>query len=124
MIVKNIGQEEDFEEMEPTIQLLEEKRADGSSLSMWAYLDTGGYLHINGQDLGPVTKFISGDGEYEYSYTVAAKDIPALIMVLGGTENDNVLDILERNWTGIKSYELGDLLRECPIPVKLSTWSG
>jgi len=124
MIVKNIDQEEDFEETEPTIQLLEEKRADGSSLFMWAYLDTGGCLHIDGQDFGPVTKFISGDGEYEYFYTVAAKDIPALVKVLGGEEKDNVLDILETKWTGNKSYKLGELLRECPIPEKLSTWSG
>ena len=53
-------------QVEPVAQLRAETRADGSRLLLWAYLDTLGRLHIDGQDLGPVTRLVSGDGEYEY----------------------------------------------------------
>jgi hypothetical protein len=109
---------------EPTIKLRDEKRADGSHLGLWAYLDTAGRLHIDGQDLGPVTRPMSGDGEYEDFKMIAKEDIPRLIALLGGKPEEDILDLLERNWTGEKSYELEDILREGPIEVELGTWSG
>jgi hypothetical protein len=108
----------------PMVQLLKEKRADGSSLNMWAYLDSEGCLHIDGQDLGPVTKAVSDDGEYEYFYTIPAEDIPALVKVLGGKVGDNVLDVIKKKWSGKKSYDLGELLDKSQVRVKFSTWSG
>ena len=110
--------------VEPTIRLRDEKRADGSHLGLWAYLDTAGRLHIDGQDLGPVTSPASGDGEYEYFKMIAKEDIPRLIALLGGKPEDDILDLLERNWTGEKSYDLEEILREGPIEVELATWSG
>ena len=110
--------------VEPMVSLRDEKRADGSHLGLWAYLDTAGRLHIDGQDLGLVTKFVSGDGEYEYFKMVAKEDIPKLIELLGGKPEDDILDLLGRNWTGDKSYDLEEILREGPIEVELATWSG
>ena len=109
---------------EPTVTLRDEKRADGSHLALWAYLDTAGHLHIDGQDLGPVTKFVSGDGEYEYFKMVAKADIPRLIELLGGKPEDDILDLLGRSWAGDKSYDLEEILREGPIEVELGVWSG
>ena len=91
----------------PRIQLLDEKRPDGSNLALLAFLDAEAKLHIQGQDLGPVTKSVSGDGEYEYSYTIAAADIPRLLPLLGGRPGDDVLEILKQKWSGEKSYKLG-----------------
>ena len=105
------------------VRLRDEKREDGSWLSLWAYLDTEGRLHIDGQDLGPVTKFVSGDGEYEYFKTITAQDVPQVIKLLGGKPGDNVLDLLEQNWSGEKSYKLESLLAESGIPVALGIWS-
>ncbi|MGB8960161.1 MAG: hypothetical protein WCC00_14225 [Candidatus Aminicenantales bacterium] len=110
--------------VEPTIRLRDEKRSDGSHLGLWAYLDTAGRLHIDGQDLGPVTRPVSGDGEYEYFKMIAKEDIPRLIALLGGKPEDDILDLLERYWVGEKSYGLEEILREGPIEVELATWSG
>jgi hypothetical protein len=124
MIVGDIGDTEDFEKIDPEIQLLKKKRADGSGLNIWAYLDSGGRLHIDGQDLGPVTKSVSSDGECEYFYTIPAEDIPALVKVLGGKAGGNVLDVLKQKWSGRKSYKLGELLEKSQIRLKLSIWNG
>lgn len=112
------------EPVEPTIRLRDERRTDGSHLGLWAYLDAAGRLHVDGQDLGPVTASVSGDGEYEYFKMIAREDIPRLAELLGGKPGDGILDLLEKNWTGAKSYDLEDILREGPIEVELSTWSG
>ncbi|MDQ1370006.1 MAG: hypothetical protein QOF20_2359, partial [Acidimicrobiaceae bacterium] len=32
--------------------------------------------------------------------------------------------LLQRNWSGARSYDLEKLLRETTIPVSLWTWSG
>jgi hypothetical protein len=109
---------------EPMISLRDEKRADGSHLSLRAYLDTAGRLHIDGQDLGPVTENVSGDGEYEDFRMIAKKDVPRLVELLGGKPGDDILELLARDWTGGKSYELERVLREGPIEVEFGTWSG
>ena len=108
----------------PVIQLRGEARADGSRLSLWAYLDTLGRLHIDGQDRGPVSRFVSGDGEYEYFKLVAKEDIPRLVEILGGKPGDEILELLGRKWTGDKSYDLETVLRDGPIEVVLATWTG
>jgi hypothetical protein len=110
--------------VEPTVTLRDEKRADGSHLALWAYLDTAGRLHIDGQDLGPVTRSVSEDGEYEYFKMVAKADIPRLIELLGGKPEDDILDLLQRSWTGARSYDLEEILREGPIEVQLGVWTG
>jgi hypothetical protein len=110
--------------LEPTVRLRGETRADGSRLSLWAYLDTLGRLHIDGQDLGPVTRFVSGDGEYEYFKMVAKEDIPRLVEILGAKPGDDILELLAREWTGDKSYDLEAFLRDGPVEVVLATWTG
>lgn len=112
------------EPLEPTITLRDETRADGSHLALWAYLDTAGQLHIDGQDLGPVTSTVSGDGEYEYFKIVAGQDIPRLVALLGGRPGEEILDLLKKEWSGEKAYALEDLLREGDVPVVLAVYSG
>jgi hypothetical protein len=83
-----------------------------------------GRLVISGQDLGPVTRPISSDGEYEYAYTVAAEDVPSMMVALGGvSEDEDVLAILERDWSGARSYGLGAAMRESGVPYEFWNWS-
>jgi hypothetical protein len=112
------------ERLEPTVTLRDETRADGSHLALWAYLDTAGQLHIDGQDLGPVTCNVSTDGEYEYFKIVGPEHIPRLVALLGGMPGQAILRLLERDWVGEKSYALEDLLRDGDIPVVLAVYSG
>jgi hypothetical protein len=87
-----------------------------------AYVDELGNLHLDGQDLGPGTLPVSDDGEYEWYTTIAAADVPRLLTLLGGTPGDDVLDILERGWTGAGSYALEQLLRDTAFPLQRMVW--
>ena len=82
------------------VSLRNEHRDDGSWLNLDASLGDDGSLRISGQDLGPVTRTISPDGEYEYFYTVAAEDVPALVVALGGQPGTDVIDLLTQRCSG------------------------
>jgi hypothetical protein len=53
-----------------------------------------GDVVIEGQDLGSGVEEIFGAREYEWTWTVAAADVPALVRALGGDEGDDVLNLL------------------------------
>ena len=61
-----------------------------------ATVDASGDLRIEGQDLGPGVEQIFGSREYEWDWLVKAADVPALVRALGGSDGDDVLDLLER----------------------------
>jgi hypothetical protein len=105
---------------------LREERNGSDVRNLWAYLTEGGALVIEGQDLGPATAAISNDGEYEWSYSFQPNSIPALCAALGGSENDDILDLLERRYTGVGSYDLERILRatRTAIPRGFWSWSG
>lgn len=88
------------------------------SRHVWVYVDEAGNLHIDGQDLGPGTAPVSPDGEYEWFKTIAPVDVPRLVRLLGGGAGDDVLELLERDFSGPGSYELERRLRESDIPVE------
>ena len=89
-----------------------------------AYLDGDGNLHIDGQDLGPKTAPVSSDGEYEWFEVIGAAHLPALRRLLGANPDEDILDVLERSWSGERAADLERLLRDSGIPIELSTWSG
>jgi hypothetical protein len=103
---------------------LRAERTEAGYRHLEAYVDHEGRLHVNGQDLGPGTATVSGDGEYEWFQTIAAADVPRVVALLGGRPGDDVLDILERDFTGPKSYDLEARLRASGIKRNLDTWSG
>jgi len=103
---------------------LREERNGADYRHLEAYVDEHGRLHIDGQDLGPATAIVSSDGEYEWYKTIAAEDVPRVVALLDGQPGDDVLDVLERDWTGAESYELERRLRESDIHVELFVWSG
>ena len=124
MIVDEKGRKSYSAPKPPTIELCREKRPDGSQHNLRAYRDSADHLVLAGQDFGPVTQSVSGDGEYEYWYTISAEYLPRLLTLLGGSTGDDILELLRQNWTGKKSDELGPLLRASDIPVSFSSYSG
>jgi len=94
------------------------------SRHLWAHVDQEGNLHIDGQDLGPKTAIVSSDGEYEWFQKIKKSDIPKLVGLLGGGAEDDILDLLEENWSGSRSADLEPLLRESDIKVERFIWSG
>jgi hypothetical protein len=89
-----------------------------------AYLDEAGNLHIDGQDLGPATAPVSGDGEYEWFQIISVTELPRLLELIDVAPGQDVLNLLERKWTGPNSHELEKRLRESDIPIVCHVWSG
>jgi len=109
---------------QPRRVALRKERSGGDSRFLDAWLDEDGTLHIDGQDLGPSTSPVSTDGEYEWFHTIEKADIPNLLRLLGEPSDSKILDVLERNWTGKKSYELEGMFRGSGIPLHTRIWSG
>lgn len=111
----------DFEQRKVTLR---SERQGKSMLSLWAYVDADGDLHLDGQDLGPATEPVSSDGEYEYFKTIAAANVPRVLGLLDAPADTDVLDVLESCWSGAASWELERLLRESDIPLNVHTYGG
>lgn len=89
---------------------------DGSWLNLDARLGTDGALDITGQDLGPVTRMMSDDGEYEWGYSVAPENVPTLVVALGGLPGEDIIDVLERCWSGRNVGGLESAIRASGVP--------
>lgn len=108
----------------PRVVVLRHERDGQNVRTLDARVDAQGHLCIAGQDLGPMTAMVSDDGEYEWSRTYAAADVPRLFALLGGTPGEDVLSVLERDWSGRRSYELEALTRDCGIEFTFWSWRG
>ncbi len=106
-----------------SVKLQDEHRGDGSWLNINATLERDGTLEISGQDFGPVTKGASSDGEYEWFYAVAAEDVPALVVALGGQQGTDVIDLLVQRWSGDAAYGLGEAVRSSGVEYRFSSYS-
>jgi hypothetical protein len=105
------------------INLRSEHRDDGSWLNLEATVDHDGSLRISGQDFGPVTRMISSDGEYEYFYTIAAENVPALVVALGGEPGMDIIDLLAQRYCGEASYQLEREIRSSGVEYRFSNYS-
>ena len=80
-----------------------------------AWVDEQGRFHLDGQDLGPATAVVSSRGEYEWFHTIAATDVPRVLTLIGADQDDDILDVLERNWAGSRAATLEKLLADSDI---------
>jgi hypothetical protein len=83
---------------------------------------TDGSLRLEGQDLGAsVAVFGEGLTEYEWSWTVAAGDVPRIAQLLGGSPGTDPIPLL-RSWIkDSKGRDPGQHLRD--LGVQLEFWS-
>ncbi|MGV1004471.1 MAG: hypothetical protein ACOYEV_06810 [Candidatus Nanopelagicales bacterium] len=82
--------------------------AGSTSYFLDVTLEHDGSLRFSGQDLGPT---VSYDGEYEYWYSLAAEDVPALVIALGGEPGTDIIDLLESRWSGDAASGLGAAIK-------------
>jgi hypothetical protein len=115
---------QDMSESKRRTVTLRDERHGEDARHLRAYLDEDGNLHIDGQDLGPGTAMVSSDGEYEWYQVVAANDVSRVAKLLGAEPGESLLDVLQREWTGDRSYELEEHLRGSGIPMTLFVYSG
>ena len=93
----------------------------GNTFSLDVRLLDDGAVEFAAQDLGPITAPVSSDGEYEYWRTIAAEHVPQLVWLLGGEPGEHVIELLARHWSGKRSFDLEQVLREAPFPIRLFT---
>jgi hypothetical protein len=105
-----------------TVQLLATQDGDNSRF-LNARVNDDGSLVISGQDLGPATAMMSNDGEYEWAHTFPAESVPLLCKALGGNGRDDILDLLERSYTGNRSSELERVIGETRDTIPREFWS-
>lgn len=91
----------------------------GNAYFLDATVERDGSLSLSGQDLGPT---VSYDGEYEYWYAVAAEDVPALVIALGGEPGADILDLLESRWSGDAAAGLGSAIKASGVEHKFTSY--
>ncbi len=101
------------------ITVLRDVRDDQGTRYLAASLTAEGDLVIEGQDLGRGVEQFYGVREYEWSWTVRAPDIPALLSALG-TSSD-VLSALSARFSDERAAEIKSFLDAHEIPHE--TWS-
>ena len=90
-------------------------------LHLWAKVGGGGDFSIEGYDLGPTGEW--GDcSEYEWIVEVKKSDLPSLVALLGGAPNQDILDVIERDWAPTEGDGLERLVRESGISFNTAVW--
>ncbi len=92
---------------------------EGGTRQLSASLNGAGDLLIEGHELGPAVEEILGDREYEWTWTVRAARVPALLSALG--EASDVLKALAERFSGEKAADLYTFLRGSGVPYE--SWS-
>ncbi len=100
------------------VVLRDEKQPNDSRL-LEAYLNAAGNVVIAGRDWGDSVEEILGEREYEWAWTIASADVPALLKALGAT--GNVLSALQERFSDDKAGELSTFLETQTIPTQ--RWS-
>jgi hypothetical protein len=81
--------------------------SDGSRL-LEASLNSNGDVIIEGRDYGAGVERIFGFREYEWSWTIPAASVPALLQALEATSD--VLSAISRRFSGDNAVDLGPFL--------------
>ena len=98
--------------------VLRDIRDSGGSRHLKASIKPNGDLVIEGQDLGPAVEEFFGVMEYEWAWTVAAKDCEKLRAVL---ETTDLLTALAERFSGENAADLQNFLESNDIPYE--PWS-
>ncbi len=102
----------------PPLVLRDLRFDNGLHSILEASLTADGSLQLEAQDLGGTSYLMNPDGEYKCWRTIAPEHLPALIALLGGDPGDDILELLARDWTGFRSFDLEALLRQAPFPIR------
>jgi hypothetical protein len=82
-----------------------------------------GRVVIEGQDLGAGVERAFGPGisEYEWSWTIARRHVPAAVRELGGKGDDDLLSLLAARYVSTDGMDPGVALDDAGVPIEF--WS-
>ena len=103
--------------------ILRDIRDSGGTRLETAQIEDDGTLRIIGHDTGPrVTEFFgTAITSYEWVYVVAPARVDALLRLLGGAEDDDVLDALAAYYQQ-HGGQLSELMRSPEIAAYFDNW--
>ena len=82
----------------------------------------GGGIAISGQDLGPAVQAFGPEmREYEWDWRIEAVDVPRAVALLGGSADDDPIDLLRRWAQANPSRDPGQFLKEGGLTMRF--WS-
>ena len=101
----------------------QDTRSTRTNRSVIVTLTHAGDLLWSGQDLGPDVKTLRpGATEFEWSRTVPAAYVPALLAALGGAPSDNVVALVAERFDS--DVELEEFAASVGIPTEFDSWIG
>src|SRR5262249_9432980 len=102
---------------------LRNERDDRGTRHLDAALDRDGTLRITGHDQGTRVSDFWGEAitSYDWVYLIAADRIPALIRLLGGHDDDDVLELLAA-YHQRASGQISDLMNQPGVAAQFSNW--
>jgi hypothetical protein len=77
---------------------------------------------LDGLDVTPVAEDFFGNSELEYTKTIKSQDLPNLRIAFQIPERIDIIEFLENNFSGEKSFEFERLLDEKNVPFELDVW--
>jgi hypothetical protein len=90
-------------------------RTNGDThLHLWTEVDDAGNFSISGFDLGPKDEWGNPSG-YEWDTTVLCVNVAAVLALLGGSPDQDILEIDDRDWVPAEGDGLERLIRESGI---------
>ena len=104
-----------------TSVVLRDTRDAGGSRHLKASIKPNGDLVIEGQDLGPAVEEFFGVMEYEWAWTITAKDCERLRAALGTAD---LLTALAERFPGENAADLQEFLESEGIPYEVWTRLG
>ena len=103
--------------------ILRDSRDGGGTRLETAQIEDDGTLRITGHDTGSrVTEFFgTAITSYEWVYLVAPARVDALLRLLGGAEDDDVLDALAAYYQQ-RGGQLSELMRGPEVAAEFDNW--
>lgn len=102
--------------------VLRNSRDAGGTRYLAAVRQPGGDILIDGQDIGPAVEDALGVREYEWKWTIRAKDVPSLAQALGNP--GDVLEALGERFSGNAAAGLYSFLEDSKVPFEKWTRRG
>jgi len=100
--------------------VLQDRQIDRAHWRFSAKIDDKGDFVIEGQVIGRV--FSDDAWEHEWELRVERDSVPALLVLLGGEPDQDVLDVVEAHWLSTEGAGLEELITGSEIPSNLEVW--
>lgn len=97
--------------------VLRDTRDSGGTRHLEARRRPDGGLVVEGQDLGPGVRALFDAGEYEWTWTLEAADVPAAAAALGGAPGDDPLAVVSAWAAANPGRDPGSALRDAGVPI-------